>query len=195
MGLPLIKQYEDRFSYKDYFQWDDEKRREIIDGIVYDMSAPFRIHQEISMELSVRLHDFFKYKNCKVYAAPFDVRLSEIKDADDEDIFTVVQPDISVICDPSKLDKRGCNGSPDLVIEILSPSSAGMDMKIKRNLYEKYGVKEYWLVHPYDKIVMLYSHGKNGEYAKSEIYTKDDTLESKLFQELKIKLSDIFTSV
>ncbi len=172
MGLPLIKHQDDRFSYKDYFQWDDEKRREIIDGIVYDMSAPFRIHQEISGELFVRLYDFFKNRNCKVYAAPFDVRLSEIKAVDDEDIFTVVQPDISVICDPSKLDERGCNGSPDLVVEILSPSSAGMDMKIKRNIYEKYGVKEYWLVHPYDKIVMLTLLRKMGSMQKMKFIQK-----------------------
>jgi len=195
MGLPLIKQQEHHFSYKDYCQWDDEKRWEIIDGIEYDMTAPSRIHQEVSGELFVRLYDFFKNRNCKVYSAPFDVRLSEVRDADDEDIFTVIQPDITVICDPSKLDERGCKGTPDLIVEILSPSTVRTDMKIKRNLYEKYGVKEYWIVHPYDKIVMVYGLDKNDRYAKAEIYTHDDIIESRLFQELKIKISDIFASV
>lgn len=194
MGLALMKQ-DRRFSYKDYCQWDDGKRWEIIDGYAYDMAGPSRIHQEISMELSVRFHQFFKDRHCKVYAAPFDVRLSETEDADDEDIFTVVQPDILVVCDPSKLDDRGCNGAPDIIIEILSPTSAGMDMKIKRDLYEKYGVKEYWIVHPYDKIVMQYYLGSSSQYAKADIYTQEDTIESKLFQELTIKLSDIFSSV
>ena len=194
MGLPLVDQQEHRFSYQDYCQRDDEKRWEIIDVIEYDMAAaPFRIHQHVSMELSVRFYDFFKRKNCKVYSAPFDVRLSEIKDAADEDIFTVVQPDITVVCDPAKLDERGCKGPPDLIVEILSPSSAGTDMKIKRNLYERYGVKEYWIVHPNDKIAMLYSIGENGQYEKAEIYTQEDMVESKLFPELKIRLSEIFS--
>ncbi|MEZ4525169.1 MAG: Uma2 family endonuclease [Desulfobacterales bacterium] len=193
MGLPLIKQ-EYSFSYKDYCQWDDGERWEIIDGIEYSMTAPSRIHQEISMELSVRLYDFFKNKNCKVYSAPFDVRLSEIENADDEDIFTVVQPDITVVCDPSRLDERGCRGTPDLIVEIVSPSSVGTDMKIKRELYERYCVKEYWIIHPYDKIVMIYCLGKNNQYAKSEIYTQEDILESKLFEDLKIKVADILAS-
>lgn len=185
-------QTEKRHSYKDYLEWD-EKRWELIDGIEYDMSpAPLRIHQDVSMELSVRLYDFLKQKKCKTYTAPFDVRLPETENATDEEIFTVVQPDIAVVCDLTKLDERGCVCAPDLIVEILSPSAAGMDMKIKRDLYEKHGVVEYWIVNPHDKIAMVYTLGADKQYGKAGIYVEDDIIESGRFEDLKIRLSDLF---
>jgi len=151
MALPQL-QHELPYTYADYLSWD-EGRWELIDGQVWDMTpAPSRMHQEVSINLSSLLHEFFKERDCSVYAAPFDVRLSDDDDAEDYIITTVVQPDISVICDQTKLDDQGCVGTPDVVVEILSPATATKDLKVKRAWYEKYGVKEYWLVHPTDKI-------------------------------------------
>ena len=191
MALPQFEQ-ETNYTYADYLDWD-EGRWELIDGEVWDMTpAPSRLHQEISGELFYILHDFFKGKDCSVYAAPFDVRLSDSNNAEDYTVTTVVQPDISVICDQSKLDDQGCVGSPDLIIEILSPSTAAKDLKVKRALYEKHGVQEYWLVHPTDKVVMSYQLVDDGQYGKAQIFDRDDLLQSVRFEELTIQLSSIF---
>ncbi|OQX25962.1 MAG: hypothetical protein BWK80_12870 [Desulfobacteraceae bacterium IS3] len=196
MTAHIAQQAKQGFSYKDYYGWDDGKRWELIDGVEYDMGpAPLRIHQGISMELAVLLNNFFKDKKCKVYAAPFDVRLSEIENAADEEVFTVVQPDITVVCDASKLDERGCKGAPDLLVEIISPSSAGRDMKTKLNLYEKHGIREYWLIHPHDRIALVYLLGADSQYGKAAVYAQDDVIESGIFEGLKIRLSDLFASV
>ena len=182
-----------RFSYKDYCSWTDDDRWELIDGVEYDMSpAPSRIHQKLSGELFVMIHSVLKNRKCDVYSAPFDVRLPDYEQASDEEIFTVVQPDIAVICDESKLDERGCVGSPDLIIEILSPHTAARDMKTKRDLYEKHGVKEYWLVHPTDKTFMIYRLMHDKQYPKAEIYADQDIVESTAIEGLKIALTDLF---
>jgi Uma2 family endonuclease len=154
--------------------------------------APSRLHQEISIRLSSLLYQYFKEKDCSVYAAPFDVRLPEQDKAEDHAVTTVVQPDISVICDRKKLDERGCVGAPDLVIEILSPATAAKDLKVKRALYERHGVMEYWLFHPTDQTVMVYRLGQNNEYGKAEVFTKDDSISSELFAGLEIELTEIF---
>ncbi|MFW6029628.1 MAG: Uma2 family endonuclease, partial [Halanaerobiales bacterium] len=134
------------YTYSDYLNWTDGKRYELINGQVYTMSAaPYRRHQSISGELFRQIANYLFDKKWDVYDAPFDVRLPEGEEDKDE-ILTVVQPDIVVVCDEDKLDKRGCRGAPDLIIEIISPSSAGRDRKDKRDLYEKHGVREYWLV-------------------------------------------------
>ena len=182
-----------RFSYKDYCKWTDDGRWELIDGMEYDMSpAPSRIHQKLSGELFVMIHAVLKGKQCDVYAAPFDVRLADYAEASDEDIFTVVQPDIVVVCDKLKLDERGCVGAPDLIIEILSPYTAAKDMKTKRDLYEQHGVKEYWLVHPIDKTFMVYCLNEVRQYAKAEIYADQDIFESTVIEGLKIALPELF---
>jgi len=141
------------YTYGDYLTWNDDQRYEIIDGVVYNMvPAPSRRHQGISMELGRQLSNYLLDKKCEVYVAPFDVRLPEGNE-DNEDIMTVVQPDLVVVCDLDKLDERGCKGAPDLIIEIISPDSGGRDKKIKRDLYEKHGVKEFWLVNYDEKTV------------------------------------------
>ena len=191
MALPQLEQ-ETNYTYADYLDWD-EGRWELINGEVWDMTpAPSRLHQEISINFSSLLHDFFQEKNCSVYAAPFDVRLPDGEAAEQYAVTTVVQPDISVICDQSKLDDRGCVGSPDLIIEILSPSTAAKDLKVKRALYEKHGVQEYWLVHPTDQVVMSYQLGEDGQYGKAQIFDREDMLQSVQFEELKIQLSSVF---
>ena len=129
---PLAENKDEHFTYGDYLKWDDSERWELIDGIAYNMTpAPSRFHQQVSIELCFQLVNHLRDTTCKVYAAPFDVRLLEADEAD-ESVTTVVQPDISVICDPSKLDDRGCKGSPDLIVEILSPATARKDRAGRR---------------------------------------------------------------
>jgi Uma2 family endonuclease len=148
--MPLLK--EDRgYTYADYCEWDDDERWELIEGVPYAMSpAPTQYHQEINGELYRQIANFLVGKSCKVFLAPFDVRLN----AAEEDN-TVLQPDILVVCDHSKLDGKSCNGAPDLVIEILSPSTANRDRLDKFNAYLRAGVREYWIVDPFTKTVQI----------------------------------------
>ena len=138
-----------QYTYADYEKIDDDNRYEIIDGVIYLMSAPGIPHQNISQELSLQLGNFLRDKPCKVFAAPVDVCLNAAGDGDK----TVVQPDIIVVCDKSKLDRKRCNGAPDMAIEILSPSSTSHDMLRKFNKYLNAGVREYWIVNPESKLV------------------------------------------
>jgi len=176
MPIPLRKENE-RYTYADYVTWPGDERWELLDGIPFDMSpAPSRYHQEISGNLFFEIKKFLKDKKCKIYPAPFDVRLPE-RQQTDEETMTVVQPDISVICDPAKLDNKGCKGAPDFVVEIVSPDTVKKDMKYKLLLYEKHGVPEYWVVHPEENIVMVYKLNEKMQYNRAEIYSKDDQIE------------------
>ena len=189
--MPLPKEKE-VFTYGMYKTWPDEERWEIIKGVPYDMSpAPSRFHQDVFRELFNQIVNKLSDKSCIVYSAPFDVRLPEADEADD-DITAVVQPDILVVCDKEKLDNEGCKGAPDLIIEILSPSTASKDMKEKFFLYEKHGVKEYWLVEPLDKFIMVYSLQENTKYGRAVTYTKDDKIESGVLKDFVVDLDLIF---
>lgn len=197
--MVLPQQSQTEYSYADYTSWDDQEHWELINGEAWAMSpAPSRLHQAVLSRIFYALFDHFKEKNCEVYVAPFDVRLPDTpntKTADDTEdtaITTVVQPDISVICDRKKLDDRGCVGAPDLVIEILSPSTAAKDLKIKRILYEQHGVQEYWLLHPTDKIAMLYTLMKDCQYGKARVLDRNDVLTSDQFDQLQIELASVF---
>ena len=191
MSLPALK-LEDRFTYGDYASWPDEERWELINGFAYSMApAPLRRHQKISMEMARQIAVFLVDKPCEVYNAPFDVRLPEA-DEKDEDVKTVVQPDIVVICDENKLDEKGCRGAPDLIIEILSPSTTSKDMKIKLALYEKHAVKEYWIVHPVDNIILVFKLQKNKTYGKPDVYTAENKIKTKILAGLEIDLGQVF---
>ncbi|MDR1318869.1 MAG: Uma2 family endonuclease [Treponema sp.] len=157
--MPLTKE-NPHYTYADFLEWDEGERYEIIDGEAYLMAAPSRIHQEISMALSTMLYNYLEGKPCKVYAAPFSVRLFPAEDKSDN---TIVEPDITVVCDPSKLDDRGCSGAPDFIIEITSPATARYDRIVKFDKYREAGVLEYWIADPKEKIVSAYLL-KNGEY-------------------------------
>lgn len=181
-----------KYSYADYLQWPDEERWEIIDGVPYDMSpAPSTKHQSISMELGRQIANYLRDKECQVFAAPFDVRLP-LNEKKDEEIYNIVQPDLSVICDPSKLDEQGCKGAPDLVIEIISPFTAKKELNEKFNLYERSGIPEYWVVFPKFNVVVVYSLDDEERYQKSGEFTSDQLLSTKLFPGLEIKLEDVF---
>lgn len=154
MGLAVKS--DNVYTYADYLSWPENESWELIDGVPVDMSpAPGRKHQKILGEMYRQVSNFLVGKTCDVYPAPFDVRFGREGETD-EHIKTVLQPDISVICDLSKLDDNGCLGAPDLVIEIVSPATVRKDMREKFAIYEKYGVKEYWIVHPVDQTVMIF---------------------------------------
>ena len=174
-----VKKKQQRYSYADYLTWDDDRRYEIIDGEVFDMTSPSVMHQSISMELARLFANFFENKPCRVFAAPLDVLLAKNTKRDDE-IFTVVQPDIMVVCDPKKIEERGIVGAPDLVVEIISPSTSSKDNIIKRRVYEQAGVKEFWLVHPVDRLIRVYKLGKDGLFEREDIY--DDSAQIAIAQ-------------
>jgi Uma2 family endonuclease len=189
MAHPSVK-IDRPFTYGDYVTWPAGERWEIIDGTPLNMApAPVRRHQKISMNL-IRLLADGMGGSCELYHAPFDVRLPE-RDEADEDIVTVVQPDLSIIGDPSKLDDFGCRGAPDLIIEIVSPGSAGRDMKIKRDLYERHGVRDYWIVQPEERIIMVYVL-KNGIYGKGAVFTEDEEASLQILPEIRIPLTLVF---
>ncbi|WP_042344549.1 Uma2 family endonuclease, partial [Capnocytophaga canis] len=136
------------YTYADYLLWKFEERVELLKGKIFKMSpAPSLKHQKISMNLSGLLWQFLRGKKCQLFSAPFDVRLPK-KEEKGDNIHTVVQPDLCIICDESKLDERGCIGAPDLIIEILSPGNSKKEMKNKFELYQESGVEEYWIVNP-----------------------------------------------
>jgi Uma2 family endonuclease len=166
MSQPAAKL--DHFTYGDYLLWPDDQRWELIVGELYDMSlAPTRLHQEWVLEIAAQVHGSLRGGPCKAYVAPFDVRLPRADEADDQ-VDTVVQPDIAVICDPKKLDDAGCRGAPDWIVEVLSPRTAAKDQRQKRDAYERAGVREYWLVHPTDRVVMIYRL-VDGAYGRPEV--------------------------
>lgn len=193
MGFPVIKSNQ-KFSYRDYLSWTKPGERwELIHGEAFDMSpAPARIHQDISEKLSRIIGNFLDGKPCKIYYAPIDVRLPDNQDDLDEDIETVIQPDIVIICDPSKLDDKGVRGAPDWIIEILSPSTEKRDYNDKYYLYEKYGVKEYWIVNPLSKMVYIYYLNLERKFEEKAILEKKGIAECFVLKGLIINIEEIF---
>lgn len=192
MSYPLTKT-DKEYTYSDYLNWPDDERWELIAGVAYNMTpAPSRIHQKVSAALFNEIYNYLKNKTCEVYSAPFDVRLPA-ENEKDETVKTVVQPDIVVVCDPSKLDEKGCIGSPDLIVEIVSPTTASLDYIQKLRLYERHRVKEYWIVHPIDKIVMIYQLLENNSYGRAEIFSEESRISVGIFPDLTINMKMVFT--
>ena len=190
MPLPMEK----RYTLADALAWNEQERIELIYGDPVMMApSPTRFHQEISGELFGQLRDYLKGKNCKVYHAPFTVRPFE-RDGDyPEDVDTVVQPDITVVCDPSKLDNTGCKGAPDLVMEILSPSTQRHDKLTKFNLYQRAGVREYWIVDTDSKSVQVFVL-ENDHYIAKDLGAIGDKLKVNVLDDCFIDLTEVFTS-
>ena len=189
MPLPAEKE---RYTFADVLAWSEDDRIEIINGEAFMMATPSRIHQEISGALFAQLYNFLEGKKCRVYAAPFGVRLFE-KDGDaPEDVDTLVEPDISVVCDKSKLDKHGCKGAPDLVVEILSSSTQRQDRLVKLGLYQRAGVREYWIVSPEEKTVQVLLL-ENGKLLPHEVYGRDDVAKVNVLKGCFIELGKVFT--
>ena len=210
--VSLRKEKTEKYTYEDYKTWNDDVRREIIDGHVYNMAAPSQRHQRVLGEIFVKFHVHLKGKSCDVFMAPSDVRLNF--DTSDD---TVVQPDMFVVCDKNKLDGQNCNGAPDIVLEILSPSTSTKDKFKKFNAYLNASVAEYWVVDPAEKIITVYTLSEEGYTAKNygvrppkptnenevaewEIDMKDWKEEWEIIKvtrlgELEIDLNEIFESL
>lgn len=180
------------YTYADYFKWQFDERVELIKGRIFKMSpAPSRFHQDISILLTVKLVNFLKGSHCKVYSAPFDVRLPR-NSKDDKAIYTVLQPDICVICDLSKLDDRGCVGAPDIVIEILSPGNNKKELRNKYEVYQEAGVKEYWIIHPSEHTFLKYTLDANGLFQPSKLLTGGDEITTPILPGFSLDLDEVF---
>jgi len=183
-----------KYSYADYLTWTMDEMVELIKGKVFKMNAaPKRVHQKVSGIVFNRIFNFLEGKTCEVYEAPFDVRLP-VKSKKNEDIFTVVQPDICVICDKGKLDDAGCIGAPDLIVEILSKGNNKKELKNKYEVYEESGVHEYWIIHPEEQTLLIYTL-TSGKYVPSKLFTTGDIVESKIISGFKLNLDDVFSDL
>lgn len=182
------------YTFADCLNWSESDRIEIIDSEAYMMSPPLRIHQEILVELLSQIRDFLSNKPCKVYPAPFGVRPFE-KDGDTpDDVDTIVEPDITVVCDQSKLDDYGCKGAPDLIIEILSPSNKRHDRIVKHDLYQRAKVREYWIVDPEIRTVDVYILDEHGFLKPTEMYGAGDTAKITVLNDCPIDLKAVFSA-
>ena len=181
------------YTYADYLLWHFKERVELIKGKIFKMSpAPNSFHQDISGNLFFELRSYINKGTCKLYAAPFDVRLINYKESTaDNQIITVVQPDLCVICDRTKIDEKGCIGAPDLIIEILSPGNSKKEMNIKYDLYEENKVREYWMVNPSEKTIIIFIL-QNDKYIGIKPLIFDSKLQSPTFPDLKFAVKKIF---
>jgi len=191
MADALLK--DDPWTYADYKKWDLKpgERYELIYGEAYAMAAPNVYHQALLMELSRQFANFLVGKPCRVYPAPFDVRLFYEKDESDD---TVVQPDISVICDKNKRGKEGGRGAPDLIVEILSPSNTAIEMQRKFELYRDAGVQEYWVVNSIFKSLTVYLFDNDKERITSRTYNEKDSIPVTVLEGLTIDLEPVFSA-
>ena len=190
MALPAEKE---RYTFADVLTWPDDERAELIDGqIVLMAPAPSRGHQEISGEVFRQLANYLEGKKCKVYHAPFDVRLFEKEGDAPEDVDTVVEPDIPIVCDHSKLDDRGCKGAPDMVVEILSPSTQRHDRLVKLGLYQRARVREYWIVDPDSSTVQVFLQ-RDGSLQLHEVYDRQGVAKVNVLDGCFIELSKVFS--
>lgn len=188
MEQPIEKYY----TYADVLSWGEDVHAEIIYGDLYMMAPPSRIHQEVSIGLETQIQAFLKDKPCKMYHAPFGVRLFEQDSDSPDNVDTLVEPDIAVICDHSKLDDQGCKGAPDMIIEILSPSTARYDRFVKFNLYQRAKVREYWIVDPHNGTVDVCIPDKDGKFIVSMIYARNDTAKVNVLPGCEIDLTKVF---
>ena len=192
MVQPAMKETATHYTYGDYLHWPGEIRCELIDGVIYDMSpAPTVRHQEVLVELVAQAQAALRDGPCQVLVAPLDVRLPH-EDEADEVIDTVVRPDLVVVCDESKLDRHGCRGAPDWVVEILSPSTSAKDQVAKRKLYERSGVREYWIVHPEEGVLTVYLLDDQGRYPVSRTYETKGASEVAVLPGLSIEWGRLF---
>ncbi|RDC56489.1 Uma2 family endonuclease [Pedobacter chinensis] len=180
------------YSYANYLNWLFPERVELIKGKIFKMSpAPSSVHQEITGNIFVKLANFLKKQPCKVYISPFDVRFPKESNSD-KAIFTVLQPDICVICDRNKIDARGCIGAPDLVVEVLSPGNTKIELLHKYQVYEEFGVKEYWVVSQSDQSILIYTLNDSGKFQPSKLFTLSEKVTSSVLPGFELVLDDVF---
>jgi Uma2 family endonuclease len=182
-----------KYTYADYLTWSEEERWEIINGVPYLQAAPTWQYQAVLLELARQFANYLQDKSCRVFTAPFDLRIPEANEKDEETT-NVVQPDIIIICDNSGLKKTGYYGVPELIIEVVSPSTGQKDKIEKFNLYEKAGVKEYWIVEPDEKVVMVFTL-EEGRYGRPQMYSEEDKVKVSIFDNLVIELKPVFERI
>lgn len=188
MALPQEKSY----TYEDMLEWDDRNRYELYNGQPRALSAPGSVHQEVLTALLLQIGGYLKNKKCKIYPAPFDVRLFEEEGEHPRDVDTVVQPDLIVVCDRSKVDSRGIHGAPDLIVEILSPSTWHHDCLVKYSLYQRAGVKEYWIVDVEKQVVLVHTL-EEGQYHAPRAYTARDSVPVGVLEDCAVDLTAVFS--
>ncbi|MHB1653489.1 MAG: Uma2 family endonuclease [Desulfitobacteriaceae bacterium] len=191
--MPLQRENK-KYSFADYLTWPENERWEIIDGVPFMQAAPTWQHQALLRELLTQFNNYLKGKLCQVFSSPFDLRLPETNEKDEETTF-VVQPDIVVVCDKEGLKGTGYYGTPTLVIEISSPSTARSDKVWKFNRYEKVGIKEYWIVEPDGKFISVFTLLPNNRYGRPESYTETDRVKVSIFPDLTVDLKPVFESI
>jgi Uma2 family endonuclease len=181
------------YTYADYMMWKFKERLELFRGKIFKMAAPNMNHQVVGGHLYNLFYNYLKGKTCRVFIAAFDVRLPVRNRKKDDEITTVVQPDVCIFCDPAKLDDRGACGAPDLAIETLSPGNRKEELRMKYEVYEEAGVKEYWIADPAKKAVLVFRLQPDGKFSVPEIFTGGDSLEAACVPGLKIDINEIFT--
>jgi Uma2 family endonuclease len=182
---------EDRYTFADLLQWDDNVRYELYSGVPVALASPSDTHQDISGEIYFQLKSYLRGKQCKAYYAPFDVRLFEEDGESPEDVDFVLQPDLMVVCDKNKVDRHGVHGAPDLVVEVLSPATARYDKIIKLSLYQRAGVPEYWIADPVSRSVSVYTL-KNGVYQSPAVYGSNASIPVSVLGACQVDLSTVF---
>ena len=186
------------YSYSDYLTWKFEGYVELLRGKISQMAAPSRNHQRIVLSIGASLYQHLEKTRCQAFVAPFDVRLLDQKKIENNNtnIYSVVQPDVCVICDEKKLDDKGCEGSPDLIVEILSPSTKKKDLEDKYELYEFNGVQEYWIVSVNDETITVFDLNEQGKYQLRKIYADDESIiASKTVEGFSVKMERIFSAI
>jgi Uma2 family endonuclease len=179
------------YTYADYLKWTFDERLELIKGKIFKMSpAPGSVHQRISFRLTLWIGNYLEGKSCELFTAPFDVRLPRLS-KDDKEIITVVQPDVCVICDPKKVDDKGCIGAPDIVIEILSPGNNKKELRNKFEAYEEAGVLEYWIINSAEKNLLRYILIE-GRFRAARPFTIDDELATSILPGFALNLDNLF---
>ena len=192
--MELVLDLKKRYTYADYLTWMDDKARELIDGFIRAMSpAASTAHQRVNGKIFANLYGFIRKNKgkCEVFIAPFDVRLPQNGEKANHQIYNVVQPDICVVCDPSKIDKKGCLGAPDMVVEVQSFSTAKYDLNEKFHLYEASGVREYWVVYPREQGIEVFLLQPEGKYDKGTRY-EVRKIPVHIFDGFEIDLNEIF---
>jgi len=179
-------------TYADLLSLPDDERWELIDGVLYDMTpAPSFRHQDILGNLYMQFRNTLVNSPCRVVLAPFDVRLPKASE-NGMTATTVVQPDLSVICDREKIDDRGCVGSPSMVVEIISPYTAKKDLYVKHRIYERAGVKEYWVIYPSEKMLHVFTLDEHGNYGDPDVYVNGEQAPVGVLPGLVIDLAIVF---
>lgn len=179
------------YTYADYVTWKFQDRVELILGKIFKMSpAPGSQHQHVVSVIHGTFFNFLKGKSCRVFPSPFDVILPI-----SATVNTVVQPDVSVVCDPSKVTERGCEGTPDLVVEVVSKSSVTRDLHEKYSIYEQAGVKEYWVVYPTEKTLIVFHLNQQGKYEPTKPLTQGDVVYSEVLSGFSLDLNELFEDI